>query len=155
MNGDEISNTITNGTVQWSGAGVTALVLFLTAWLLNKFMREQDWTPVVVMVLAVVGSFVFHASTWSAIIGAGMSAWMNDNGWPATLVMGIAFAASMFVIIADLKADPTVNGWAVTMLFVAPVTAHGTSGWVGSIVNFGYESLTALVLGLVTNIFGL
>ena len=102
MNGDEISNTITNGTVQWSGAGVTALVLFLTAWLLNKFMREQDWTPVVVMVLAVVGSFVFHASTWSAIIGAGMSAWMNDNGWPATLVMGIAFAASMFVIIADL-----------------------------------------------------
>lgn len=155
MNGDEISNTITNGTVQWSGAGVTALVLFLTAWLLNKFMREQDWTPVVVMVLAVVGSFVFHASAWSAIIGAGMSAWMNDNGWPATLVMGIAFAASMFVIIADLKADPTVNGWAVTMLFVAPITAHGTSGWIGSIVNFGYESLTALVLGLVTNIFGL
>lgn len=155
MNGDEISNTITNGTVQWSGAGITALILFIAAWMLNRWMREQDWTPGVVMALAVTASFVFHASAWSMTIGAGASAWMNDNGWPATLIMGIAFGVSMFVIIADLKADPSVNGWAVTMLLVAPIAAHGTSGWVGAIVNFGYEALTALVLGLVTNIFGL
>jgi uncharacterized membrane protein (UPF0136 family) len=154
MNGDEISNTINNGTVEWSGAGITALVLFVAAWILNKWGREQEWTPVVVMVLSVLGSFVFHASQWSASIGAGMASWMTDNNWPATLVMGIAFGVSMFVIIADLKVDPRVNGWAVTMLFVAPITAHGTSGWIGAIVNFGYESLTALALGLVTNAFG-
>lgn len=154
MNSDEISNTINNGTVEWSGAGITALVLFIAAWILNKWGREQEWIPVVVMAFSVLGSFVFHASAWSVSIGSGMSSWMNDNNWPATLVMGVAFFVSMFMVIADLKADPTVNGLAVTMLFIAPITAHGTSGWIGAIVNFGYESLTALAVGLVTNMFG-
>lgn len=154
MNGDEISNTINNGTVEWSGAGVTALVLFIAAFIMNKWGRERDWIPVVVMAFSVLGSFVFHASQWSQTIGAGMATWMNDNNWPATLVMGVAFGVSMSMVIADLKADPTVNGLAVTMLFIAPITAHGTSGWIGAIVNFGYESLTAIAVGLVTNMFG-
>jgi hypothetical protein len=107
------------------------------------------------MVFSVLGSFVFHASAWSADMGAGTAQWMDDNNWPATLVMGVAFAVSMFVIVADLKEDPTVNGWAVTMLLIAPIAAHGTSGWIGGIVNFGYESLTALAVGLVTNATGI
>jgi hypothetical protein len=141
--------------MQWSGAGITALILFAAAFILNKWGRNREWIPPVVMVFSVLGSFVFHASAWSADMGAGASQWMNDNNWPATLVMSVAFAVSMFVIVADLKEDPTVNGWAVTMLLIAPIAAHGTSGWIGSIVNFGYESLTALAVGLVTNATGI
>jgi hypothetical protein len=141
-----IETTLGNGA-----AGFIALVMFVLAWVINEKGNGSKAGAIFVLVLAIAGSFVLYASTWS-------ETWC---GWLGSILTGIgdmfgaemslpfvfsaAVIAAFFVVVIDLGVNIKDNPWAVGALLVAPVVAHGSAGVIGSMAH-GFFGGTALAI---------
>jgi len=142
-----IETTLGNGA-----AGFIALVLFAVAWIINEKANGNKVGAIFALVLALAGSFVLYASTWS-------ETWC---GWLGSILTGIgdmfgadmslpfmfsmACVAAVFIIAVDLGVNAKDNPWAVGALLVAPVVAHGASGIIG---NMAHGFFGGMALGVI------
>lgn len=144
-----------NNVVQIPGVEWVALLFFVAAWYLNRRLEGNNWSPWVVLPIAIMGSLMWYASAWSANISGGISGILSGIGAPASTVMGVICLLALVGTIADLLIDATYNIAAVWALIVAPVAAHGAGGFVGGFVREGvYGGLTLWVWGSVGELFG-
>lgn len=135
-----------------SAAGFVSLVLFVGAWILNNVLDEKKWSAFLVLPVALTASFMLYASTWSQTwcgwIGDvlnGVGGMFGVNEMPLRFVFTFAVVIAVIVVAADLSIDPRDNPAAVWSLLIAPVTAHGAGGIVGSAAE-GFFGGTALGL---------
>lgn len=134
MNTDQY---IYDGVVRIPGVEWVALALFITAWLLNRRLEGNNWSPWVVMPTAIIGSFMWYASAWSGKTADGAASLLNGMGAPATIILSLVCVIALVGTIADLLIDSTYNVAAVWALIIAPVAAHGAGGFIGVFVREG------------------
>lgn len=141
-----LETTLGNGA-----AGFIALVMFVTAWVINEKGNGGKAAAVFVLVLAIAGSFVLYASTWSQTWCGWLGNMLNGIGgmfgseMSLPFVFSAACVASFFIVVVDIGVNIRDNPWAVGALLVAPVVAHGASGIIGNMAQ-GFFGGTALAI---------
>ena len=61
-----------DNVVQIPGVEWIALLFFVAAWYLNRRLEGNNWSPWVVLPIAIMGSLMWYASAWSANISGGI-----------------------------------------------------------------------------------
>lgn len=143
------------GSVQIPGVEWIALALFVLAWWLNRRLEGNNWSAWVVIPIAIIASFMWYASAWSAGIARGGVALFGGMGAPATIIMSIICVAAIVGTIADLVIDSSYNVAAVWSLLIAPIAAHEAGGFVGVFVREGiYGGMTLWAWGALGGLLG-
>lgn len=143
-----------------SAAGFIALVLFAFAWLVNEKANGRKAGAIFAIVLALSGSFVLYASTWSETWCGWLGGFLSGVGHMFGAEMSLPFvlsavcAASIVVVVLDLGLNPRDNPWAVGALIVGPVAAHGASGIVGSIAHGLFGGMALGVIEAIKSLTG-
>jgi hypothetical protein len=151
-----IESTLGNGA-----AGFVSLVLFVGAWILNNVLDQKKWSAFLVLPIALTASFVLYASTWSAtwcrwignILG-GVGGMFGVDDMPLSFIFSLACVVAVVVVAADLSIDPRDNPAAVWSLFIAPVTAHGAGGVVGSAADAFFSGMALGLIDAVKQLTG-
>lgn len=144
-----------------SAAGFVAIVLFVGAYILNEHLSGKRLSPFLVLPLALAGSFMLYASTWSQAWANGVRSALNGVGgvfgiddMPTNFIFGMAVIIAVIVVAVDLSVDPQDNPAAVWSLFIAPVAAHGASGNVGAVADGFFGGMALAIIEAVKSIFG-
>lgn len=144
-----------------SAAGFVSLVLFVGAWILNNVLDEKKWSAFIVLPVALTASFMLYASTWSVTwmswlggILSGIGGMFSVNDMPLSFIFSLAVVVSVVVVAADLSIDPRDNPAAVWSLFIAPVTAHGAGGVVGSAADVFFSGMALGLIDAVKQLTG-
>jgi hypothetical protein len=150
-----IETTLGNGA-----AGFIALVLFTAAWIINEKANGNRVGAIFALVLALAGSFVLYASTWSETwcgwLGSLLTGVGNLFGGEMSLpfVFSTVCVIAVFVIAVDLGVNAKDNPWAVGALLVAPVVAHGASGIIGGMAHGFFGGMALAVIDALKSLTG-
>jgi hypothetical protein len=151
-----IESTLGNGA-----AGFVSLVLFVGAWILNNVLDEKKWSAFIVLPIALTASFMLYASTWSVTwmewlggLLSGIGGMFGVNQMPLSFIFSLAVVVAVVVVAADLSIDPRDNPAAVWSLFIAPVTAHGAGGVVGSAADVFFSGMALGLIDAVKQLTG-
>jgi hypothetical protein len=142
------------GYVELPGVEWLALIFFIAAWLVNRRLEGNNWSPWIVLPTAIIGSLMWYASSWSAKTSNGVEDLIGLFGAPVTTVMSIICVVALIGTVADLLIDTSYNIAAVWALIIAPVAAHGAGGFVGEFVRGFYGGVTLAVWQMIGDVFG-
>lgn len=150
-----------NGTVTVPGSEWLALLFFAAAWYLNRRLEGNRWSPYLVLPVAIIGSLMWYASTWSATVCGWLGSFMTGVGSvfgsesvPVATIFGVVCILAVIGTFADLIIDSTYNVGAVWALIIAPVAAHGAAGGIGAFMHGAYGGITLGVVEMLSNVFG-
>jgi hypothetical protein len=135
-----------------SAAGFIALVMFIIAWVINEKGNGSKAGAIFVLILAIAGSFVLYASTWSETWCGWLGSILTGIGGMFGSEMSLPFVfsatviAAFFVVVIDLGVNIKDNPWAVGALLIAPVAAHGAEGIIG---NMAHGFFGGMALGVI------
>lgn len=142
------------GYVELPGVEWLALIFFVAAWLVNRRLEGNNWSPWIVLPTAIAGSLMWYASAWSAKAANGIENVIEMLGAPVVIVMSVICVIALVGTIADLVIDTAYNVAAVWALIIAPVAAHGAGGFVGEFVRGLYGGMTLGIWQAIGDIFG-
>jgi len=144
-----------------SMAGMISLVLFVVALIIDR-KGTRTWSSISALIIAGIASFVLYASTWAAMcvdlvsdILDGLGGVFGVDEMPLRLIYAAACVTAIIVIISDLKTDFQNNPWAVACLFIAPITVHGTGGFIGAFLEGAFGGIALALLDLLQRATGI
>lgn len=156
MKGYEMDQYINaDGYVTLPGVEWLALVFFVAAWLVNRRLEGNNWSPWIVLPTAIIGSLMWYASAFSAKTANGLESVIGAIGAPETTIMSVICVIALVGTIADLIIDSAYNPAAVWALIIAPIAAHGAGGFVGEFVRGMYGGITLGVWQGIGDVFGI
>lgn len=141
-------------------AGVVALGLFTIAWFWNDRMQDSKAVGWVCVTMAVLGSIVLYASAIAMWLSEKAVSLVNSVGEMfgvnnvAPWVLGFVCLAAFGVTVYDLLNEPEHNPGAVAAMVVAPIAAHGTSGFLHQTMEVVYGGLSLGTLDGLQRFFG-
>lgn len=144
-----------------SAAGISSIIVFTSAFIANNRLEGKKVSPFVVLPLALAGSFLLYASTWSQSLMNLVSGILDTVGgifgvddMPNSFIFSAAVLISFVAVAADLSVDFKDNPHAIAALFVGPIAAHGAGGVIGSFADGFFGSLALAVIEATKSIGG-
>jgi hypothetical protein len=138
------------------GAGFLALVLFGFAWWVTYKANRTKFAGSTSFVFGVMGSMLFYAAPWSiwlsGLVASVLS--MFSDATPVSAIMTILCLGAVVGTVIDVMSDPEYNPAAVWALIIAPVMAHGATGWIGNFFHGVFGGLSLAVLDAMKDFFG-
>lgn len=152
-----IDSAVGNGVM-----GVLALILFFSAYLLDRFTGDNRASAITALVMAAASSIMFYGSTWSVMINGwiagaldGIFGMVGVNSTPLGFIFSMAVIVTLFVIGFDLKTNPWENPATLWSLILAPIAVHGAGGVVGTMSNHFFGALAYGLIEVIRNLTGL
>lgn len=144
-----------------SAAGFVSLILFVGAWILNNVLDQKRWSALLVLPIALTASFMLYASTWSVTwmgwvgsVLSGIGGMFGVNDMPLSFIFSLACVVAVVTVAVDLGIDPKDNPAAVWSLFIAPVAAHGSGGFVGNVAEVFFSGMALGLIDAVKQLTG-